>query len=71
MNKTQKFPSQVGSEPFFNESVKVHVFAPVGGRTTIECRVGNLGESAVNPLIHAALEFRIGREGWGGIITGF
>lgn len=40
-------PSQ---EPFFNDTVRTEVFAPVGGRSTIECRVGNLGESAVGEI---------------------
>ena len=41
---------QVPPEPWFNDSVQTEVFAPVGGRANIECRVTNLGDTAVNML---------------------
>lgn len=39
---------QVPPEPWFNDSVQTEVFAPVGGRASIECRVTNIGDTAVN-----------------------
>ena len=80
MDYGDRLVSEAATEPFFNESVKAHVFAPVGGRATIECRVGNLGESAVNPSRFDLYSHGFGIRNWergeaemggGGIIPGF